>query len=153
VTWTYKMKALDPFGTIVLRIHRAKIAPPRLEQENGAQQRPAGGLRNIEQLDEGRIPGDQPAMPVEYTEPLAHVFEGALQQRALLPEFLLAVTLVGERAVLAVEGARQQPSQTAGGQHQDADADQKRDPDRRRHVVEDFFFRTAPDRRQRNRAI
>src|SRR5204863_8103861 len=84
LTWDVTIEAPDPLVDIVFRLDRAKIAPPRLKQQNIAQQRAAGGLREIEQLDEVRIPGDQPAMPVEHTEPLAHVFEGALQQGALL---------------------------------------------------------------------
>ena len=143
------IESLDPLVDVVLRIDGPEIAAPCLQQQDVPQQHPAGRRRKIEQFEKPRVPRDQPAMPIEHAEPLAHVFEGALQQRPLFAKLVLALAPRIERAVLAIEGPRQQPGQTAGSQHQHPDANQQRYPDCRGHVVEDSI-RTAPDRGQRN---
>ena len=68
--------------------------------------------RKLQQRGEAGVPGDQPPVPVEYAEPLSHVFERALQQRLLFLELLLVVAKLGNGALLPAQKDQHQTAKT-----------------------------------------
>src|SRR5579863_5148527 len=81
--WYVAIEMLGALASIGHRIHRTEIPAQRLLQQN-VRQRGAGQIDWQRQyFDEPAVPGDQPPIAIEDAETLSHVFERALQQRAL----------------------------------------------------------------------
>ncbi len=107
------IETLGALPSLGHRIHRAEIPPLRLLQQNVVQ-RGAGQIdRHFQVFGEPAVPGDQPPVAIEDAETLSHVFERALQQRALFGELLLARAQFVYRSPLAVQRAEHEPPQAA----------------------------------------
>src|SRR5208282_3510772 len=95
------IEALDALANFGGRVHRAEIPAQRLLEQD-VLQRGAGQIdRQLKVSDEPAIPSEQSPIAIEDTETLPHVFERALQQRALFGELLLSRAQLAHRALLA----------------------------------------------------